>query len=210
MSTRFSLEDFYDAYPRLEEAFQNALDVSLNPRGPELLFDLVSDLRLGAGASVVDVGCGEGKQTLALAERFAFNVRGFDPVQRHVDLANERRAAAIARFPELSGRLRFELATAEALPVDDARVDLVWCRDVLLHVAGLDRAYGEFRRVLKENGRALVYQSSFATERLEPKEAEWLWKASGVVPTSADPERTEAAIAAAGLRVDECLEVGLE
>jgi 2-polyprenyl-3-methyl-5-hydroxy-6-metoxy-1,4-benzoquinol methylase len=79
MSEAFSLEEFYDAYPRIEEEFQRALDVSLRPRGSGMLYDLVSDLGLPPGASVLDVGCGEGKQALALAERFAVNVRGVDP-----------------------------------------------------------------------------------------------------------------------------------
>ena len=71
-------------------------------------------------------------------------------------------------------------------------VDLVWCRDVLVHVEALDRAYAEFRRILRNDGRVLVYQW-FGTERLEPREAEWLWNAMRVVPANADPERTEAA-----------------
>lgn len=210
MAQQFSLEQFYDAYPRLENDFQAALDISLNPRGPELLYDLVSDLRLPQGATVVDVGCGEGQHTLKLAERFHFAVTGFDPVGRHIQLANEELAAATERLPVLSRLVRFELGTAEALHVDDASVDRVWCRDVLVHVAALDKAYAEFRRILGESGRVLVYQSSFATDRLEPGEAEWLWKTSRIVPTSALPDRTDAAIAAAGLQVDERIDVGIE
>jgi SAM-dependent methyltransferase len=174
-----------------------------------MLYDLVSDLRLPPGAAVLDVGCGEGKQALELAERFAFRVEGVDPVPRHIQLASERRLTATERLPDLRGRVRFELGTAEALPVDDASVDLVWCKDVMVHVVALDQAYREFRRVLKENGRALVFQSCFATDRLGSADAEWLWKTS-VVPANADPDRTEAAIAAAGLRVDERIEVGIE
>jgi SAM-dependent methyltransferase len=210
MSEQFSLEQLYDAYPRLEHDFQAALDISLNPRGPELLYDLVSDLRLPRGATVVDVGCGEGKHTLKLAERFHFAATGIDPVERHIQIANEELVAATERLPELSRLVRFELGTAEALPLDDASVDLVWCRDVLVHVAPLDKAYAEFRRILRESGRVLVYQSFFATDRLEPGEADWLWKTSGVVPTSAQPDRTDAAIAAAGLHVDERIDVGIE
>ena len=210
MTEQFSLKDFYDAYPQLEDDFQAALDLSLNPRGPELLYDLVSDLRLPPTSSVVDVGCGEGKQALELAQRFAFKVTGLDPVQRHIELANERLAAASARSPELGDHLRFEVGRAEALPLGDGTVDLIWCRDALVHVADLERAYSEFSRVLRDNGRALIYQSSFATERLEPGEADWLWRASGVVRASAHPDRTEAAIAAADLRIDERIEVGIE
>ncbi len=210
MSKPFSLEEFYDAYPRIEEAFQRALDISLQPRGSGMLYDLVSDLGLSPGASVLDVGCGEGKQALALAERFAFTVQGVDPVRRHIELCDERWRIATARLPELSERLRFDLGAAEALPVDDASVDLVWCKDVLVHVAALERAYGEFRRVVREGGRVLVYQSSFATDRLGAPDAEWLWKSDLVGRANADPERTETAIAAAGLRIDERIEIGIE
>lgn len=31
--------------------------------------------------------------------------------------------------------VRFVLGAAEALPVQDASVDLIWCKDVLVHVA---------------------------------------------------------------------------
>jgi hypothetical protein len=41
-----SLEEAYDLYPQIGEEFQAVLDTSLNPRGPEMLYDLVSDLGL--------------------------------------------------------------------------------------------------------------------------------------------------------------------
>lgn len=200
----FSLEAFYDAYPRVEEDFQRTLDVSLEPSGSELLYELVGRLRLPPGAVAIDVGCGEGRHAMALAGRFELRVHGFDPVARHVRLASERLGV------EPAGRVDFALGAAEALPVAGAAADLVWCRDVLVHVADLDRAYAEFRRVLRPGGHALVYQSAFATDRLEPREAAWLYRAAGIVPSSADPARTEAAIAGSGLRIEERMEVGLE
>jgi SAM-dependent methyltransferase len=197
------LELSYDAYPRIEEALQAALDESLHPRGPELLYDLIRDFGLAPGSVAVDVGCGEGWHSLVLAERFQLSVIGLDPVPRHIELASQKLAA---RDTEVARRVRFELGAAESLPLADETVDLVWCRDVLGHVADLDQAYAEFQRVLRVDGRALVYQM-FGTDRLEPQEAAWLWKTMGVVPTSADPSRTEAAISAAGLRVDDCIDL---
>ena len=205
----FSLEDFYDAYPRVEEEFQSALDASLNPRGPEMLYDLVRDLRLPQGASVIDLGCGEGKHTLELASRFGFHVLGVDPVERHIELAYEALEELAVRQPELRGQVRFELGTAETIPAENASADLVWCRDVLVHVAALDQAYASCRRVLRDGGHMLVYQM-FGTERLEPREAAWLWATMGVAPESARPERTEAAIARAGFRVEQWIELGSE
>jgi hypothetical protein len=50
----------------------------------------------------------------------------------------------------------------------------------------------------------------FGTELLEPREAAWLFNVMGVVLDNADPARTDAAIAAAGLRIDQCIAVGTE
>ncbi|MDX6475855.1 MAG: hypothetical protein QOH95_1366 [Gaiellaceae bacterium] len=203
------LEQSYDAFPRIEEDFHAALDESLEPRGPELLYDLVEGLGLSPGSAVVDVGCGEGKHSLRLARRFGFDVTGLDPVPRHIELANAELAAVAAERPELRQLVRFGEGSAEALPLEDRSADLVWCRDVLVHVADLDSAYAEFRRVLRDGGRVLVYQM-FAGDRLEPREAEWLWRTMGVVPASAERERTDAAISAAGLRIDRRIDLGTE
>ena len=196
----WSLEQAYDVYPRIEEEFSAALDESLRPRGPDLLFDLVASLGLAPGSVAFDVGCGEGRQAVTLHQRFGFRVTGVDPVHRHIELA---RAAAGPHGPV------FEVGTAENIPAGSGTTDLVWCRDVLVHVPDLPRAYAEFRRVLRPGGHALVYQM-FGSELLEPGEAAWLWATMGVVPASADPARTVAAIAAAGLRIDERLEIGSE
>ncbi|MDA0988424.1 MAG: class I SAM-dependent methyltransferase [Chloroflexi bacterium] len=205
----FSLEQFYDAYPRVEVEFQHSLKQSLNPRGPEMLYDLVKSMGLPNKAAVVDVGCGEGRHTLQLAARFGFATLGIDPVQRHIQLAYEGLMEATRQHPEINGLVRFQLCSLESLPIDDMSVDLVWCRDVLSHVADLDAAYAEFWRVLRKGGRVLVYQM-FATDRLEPKEADWLFKTMGVVFTSADTDLTELAIASAGFHVDERIDVGTE
>jgi SAM-dependent methyltransferase len=191
------LEQSYDLFPRLEEAFHASLDESLQPRGPEVLYDVVRDFNLASGSRGVDVGCGEGAHTVRLAERFDLELTGIDPVPRHIELARAQQ----------SDHIRFELGSAESLPFEDGSLDLVWCRDVLVHVADLDVVYAEFARVLRPGGRALVYQM-FAGDRLEPREAEWFWQTMGVVPASADPARTLAAIARAGLQIDFEIEIG--
>jgi SAM-dependent methyltransferase len=157
-------------------------------------------LALPAGAAVIDVGCGEGGHATELARRFGLSVLGIDPVRRHVAAVRDRAGTSGAAFV---------LGTAEQIPVRDASADLVWCRDVLVHVRQLSQVFGEFRRVLAPGGWALVYQM-FGTDSLEPREAAWLWDTMGVVPSSADPAVTEAAMTASGLRIDQCIVVGTE
>jgi len=205
----FDLMAFYDDYARVEEGFGAALEESLHPRGPQMLYDIVAGLGLGlglgAGAKALDVGSGEGRQAVELAQRFGFEVRGVDPVPRHVAVARQHASSRL----DVAGRVSFTLGGAEQLPVADGAVDLVWCRDVLVHVPALDPVYAEFRRVLAGGGRAVIYQM-FATDLLEPAEAGRLFAAMGVFAENADPTRTVRAVAAAGLHVDDCIELGSE
>ncbi|MBL7257794.1 class I SAM-dependent methyltransferase [Paractinoplanes lichenicola] len=183
----FDLRFFYDDYPRVEESVQSVIGESLPTNGPDQLYDLVTAMELPTGARVLDVGCGDGSHTVRLGARF--DVLGIDPV------------------PAFTHPGRYAVGLASRLPVASAVADLVWCRDVLVHEPDLDEAYAEFRRVLRPGGRALVYQM-YATPSLAPFEASSLFAAMGVVPANASVSRTAAAIAAAGLRVDECLEPG--
>jgi SAM-dependent methyltransferase len=183
------------AQPSSPEEFESDLDASLDARGPSALFDFVAGLDLAPGSIAVDVGCCEGTHAVSLAERFGFVVTGIDPVPRHVEVARE---VAGPNGPT------FVLGSAESLPIPDGSVDLIWCRDVLVHVADLPSVYTEFRRMLRRGGRVMVYQM-LGTDLLEEREAAFLWDTMGVVAESADPACTDAAIAAAGLRVDECV-----
>ncbi len=197
----WSLELAYESFPDIEEEFDEDLDNSLDPRSPDMLFDLVEGFELPAGATAIDVGCGEGKHVIQLADRFGLSLMGIDPVTRHVDIA---RAATAERAD-----IDIEFGTAERIPAADATASLIWCRDVMVHVKDLASAYQEFRRVLKPGGRALIYQM-FGTSRLETREAAWLWSTMGVTPESADPVHAEEAMRTAGLQIDQRIVVGTE
>lgn len=194
----WNAEHAYDEFPRIEEEFGAALDVSRKPHGPEQLYDIVAGLALPHGAGVLDVGCGTGRHAARLRQRFGFAVTGVDPVRSQLEVAR-RTVPGVA----------FVLGSAESLPAAESSVDLVWCRDVMIHVPEPAKAYTEFCRVLKPGGRALVYQM-FATELLEPVEREFLVRAMGISGAAADIGATEASIAASGLQMVETFEIGTE
>jgi SAM-dependent methyltransferase len=196
-----SLMRSHDAFDRIEEQFGEALDESLDPAGPDVLYEYVAGMGLRAGSTAIDVGCGEGEHALELSRRFGLQVAGIDPVARCVE------AARGSAPPD--GSVSFDIGAADNLPVADASADLVWCRDVLCLVGDLGSAYREFRRVLRPGGRAVVYQM-FATGLLEPREAAFLLPVMGCSPAAMDPENTEAAIHDAGLLIDRCVPLGTE
>ncbi len=190
----------HDAFDRIEEQFNLALDESLDPAGPDVLYEYVAQLGLAPGAVAVDVGSGRGRQAVELSRRFGLRVTGVDPVPQRAEGSREQ---------ALPGAVSFLAGTAEDLPVPSGSADLVWCRDVLSLVVDLGRAYREFRRVLRPGGRAVIYQM-FATRALEPGEAAFLLPVLGCSAAAMRPENTEAAIAGAGLRVDRRVILGTQ
>lgn len=133
---------------------------------------------------------------------------GINPAPVHLDMAAEAIAAAESTTPGILARINLAPGRVERLPLDEGSVDVVWCRDVLGAVEDLDAAYSEFARVLRPNGRAIIYQSGLAPDLTE-QEARRFCALDGPV-TSADPARIDAAITASGLRVDRWFSVGLE
>ena len=106
-----------------------------------------------AGARVLDVGCGEGRFTEALAEHGA-RVVG-------IDVAEEPLRRARARRPELDLR---RVAPVGAWPLADASFDVIWAGEVIEHVADTAGWLSEVRRVLRSGGVFLL--STPAHERL--------------------------------------------
>jgi SAM-dependent methyltransferase len=109
--------------------------------------------RLGAdprGGTCVEVGCGPGRMTEALADRFD-RVLALD-----VSPAMLERARAEVTAPNVV----FELVSGECLDgVDDGTADALVCYLVLQHLpsAGVVRTYlREFARVLAPHGEAFV------------------------------------------------------
>ncbi len=185
-------EEIYAGTELHDEAVEALLEEGLDPRGPDMLFDLAGELGLARGQLVVDVGCGDGKKALELAKRFGCRVIGVEPIRANL----ERRQ----REPVETELVTFVQGRIEAIPLPYATADLVWARDMLVHVPDLVAGLRECRRVLKRDGRLLAFQM-FATPWLEPAEASRLWPALAVLPQNVDPEHFEASAQAAGLTV---------
>jgi SAM-dependent methyltransferase len=120
-------------------------------RGREELAGLFG--RLGAdpqGGLCVEVGCGPGRMTGALAERF-------DRVLA-LDVSPAMLEQARANVPNKN--VEFQAISGERLDgVEDASADVLVCYLVLQHLASRERVttyLAEFARVLKENGEAYV------------------------------------------------------
>ena len=109
---------------------------------------------LRVGGTLLDVGCGEGLIGFGALERGAGRVI-FSDISEDL-LAVCRQAAADL---DLLDRCRFIRASADDLsPIDDAAVDVVTTRSVLIYVQDKRAALGEFMRVLRPGGRISLFE----------------------------------------------------
>lgn len=104
---------------------------------------LIDKLRLAPGSDVLDLGCGPGFMTLALAQR-QFNVRALDAAPKMVSLTQD----LISRTP-FTDRVNVSSGLCEALPFANGSFDLVVALGVLPWVAAAEPVLEEIVRVLR-------------------------------------------------------------
>jgi arsenite methyltransferase len=122
---------------------------SFHPGGLQLTEKLGQLLDLGPESRVLDVASGKGTSAIFLAERFNCEVIGIDYGGQNVDEANRQAAAKGMGV----GRVRFERADAELLPVPDASFDAVICECAFCTFPDKTIAAREFARVLRAGGQ---------------------------------------------------------
>lgn len=126
------------------------LSSRVHAEGPDLAHakDLVSQ-SIPITARAIDVGCGAGHLSFALAPGLAAMV-ALDPSPNM--LATVARAAADRGLAQIKTRQ----ASAESLPFADSEFCLACTRYSAHHWTRLDAALGEMRRVLRPHGYLLV------------------------------------------------------
>ena len=96
---------------------------------------------------ILDLGCGTGRFSEALAAQFNVEVAGVDPSVKMLRVASEKR-----RHP----LVYYERGRAEQIPLADESVDLVFISMSMHHFADRAAAARECRRVLSKRGSVVI------------------------------------------------------
>jgi len=119
--------------------------------GPEVLnlwLDVIeSHVDGGSIRTILDLGCGTGRFSEGLASRFDACVVGVDPSEKMLDQARRKRRGNGVQY----GR-----GAAEAIPLLDDAVDMIFMSMSFHHFRDPDRAASECRRVLRADRTVVV------------------------------------------------------
>ena len=155
--------------------------------------EIAALLRLGPEVRLLDVACGSGGPSIALAERTGCMVTGFD-----VEPAGIAEAEVQAGARGLADRAGFRVADCGGrLPFADGSLDAVLCVDAVNHLPDRFGTLREWARLLRPGGRllftdAVVVTGAVAKAELDVRAALGFYL---FVP----PGLNEEAVAAAGL-----------
>jgi arsenite methyltransferase len=109
-------------------------------------------LELVSGETILDLGCGRGRETILAADRVGPGGQavGLDITQAMID-----QAKAQAKLTS-KNNIKFVLGDIENLPFEDATFHAVMSNCVINHARSKRRAYTEIQRVLKPGGRFVI------------------------------------------------------
>lgn len=115
----------------------------------EVLRELVTGARLTPDSRVLELGAGTGNYTRALRELCGCECTAVEPSARMRDLARQA-----------DGDLRIVAGTAEDVPFEAGSFDLVFCVDVVHHLADPGALFREANRLLVDGGMLCVATDS--------------------------------------------------
>jgi ubiquinone/menaquinone biosynthesis methyltransferase len=109
---------------------------------------LVDMLSLKGNESVLDLACGTGDITFAVAEKLPNGkAQGLDITKEMIELADAKRTSRNA------ANVSFQVGDIMKMPFDDNSFDHVTCGYALRNVPDVEGALREIRRVLKPGGK---------------------------------------------------------
>jgi arsenite methyltransferase len=116
---------------------------------------VLSHANLQEGELLLDVGCGDGLIAFGALEKVNTSRVIFSDISQ--DLLDH--AQSLAKEMKVLDRCQFVNTSADDLSVtEDASVDVVTTRSVLIYVSAKQRAFQEFYRVLKPGGRLSIFE----------------------------------------------------
>ena len=158
-NTRNLLTRIYDA---LEKAKNNLDRLTLKDLAPidqlhtggaKATLALLEQASLKSGSDVLDAGCGLGGSSRLMAKNFGYMVTGVDLSDQFITTAQ-----ALTENMYLADQVYFKQGSIENLPLENKSFDGILCQHVLMNIMDKEKAFNEFNRVLRSNGKLILHE----------------------------------------------------
>jgi SAM-dependent methyltransferase len=135
---------------------------------------------------VLDIGCGPGGPTLALARLCGGRITGIDTRQPFLDQLSERAARM-----GMTGRVTPVRASMFDIPFPDGSFDVVWSEGSI-YVIGFERGLARWRRLLRSPGFLVVHDMCWLEPDPPPEIRDyWLKMYAGITTVPGNIERID-------------------
>lgn len=141
-----------------------------------------------AGARILDVGCGPGRQTLVLARETSAHVLAVDVMEEYLAQLKEE-----AVEEGLADRIETRALSMTEFDFEPGSFDLVWSEGAI-YIVGFEAGLAAWRPLVKPGGHVVVSELSWLVDR-RPASAEAFWRTGypAMGDVSSNCERAERA-----------------
>jgi ubiquinone/menaquinone biosynthesis C-methylase UbiE len=157
--------DVYRITDQLDDTTLDAVAARLEARGKHprfiaMMLEYLDAMGIDSAASVLDLGCGTGVASRAIAHRtgFAGRVTGIDR-SPYLTAAAKRFAADEG----VAGRIDFRTGDSQSLKLPDAAFDAVVAHTLISHVEDPRAVMREITRIVKPGGRIGIFDGDYAS-----------------------------------------------
>ncbi|MDX1523286.1 MAG: methyltransferase domain-containing protein [Anaerolineae bacterium] len=160
-----AMQDIFQAIGSLDAAGVKRIVDRLEYRGKDETFvemreEYLRQMNLPSEASILDLGCGTGVVTRALAAR-----EGFSGSVTGIDYSPELISAAkrLAEEEGVADRVEFRVGDAQSVEDEDESYDAVILHTVVSHVPDPGAVVSEAARILKPGGSVAIFDGDYAS-----------------------------------------------
>lgn len=153
-------------YPWPAILSKTKLDITYKPR-EVFLFNEIKKLGLNSKSSLLDYGCGSGILSKRISDQFNLQVKGIDISEQSINFANKNYSNDSISFERIKNTKNF---------LKRESFDFIISLDVLEHIFNQKKMVYEISRLLKNNGKLLIY----TLNKNDKYSLDWLWEKLGI------------------------------